>query len=90
VPFNFSYLTIIDAIEKTALAAKNQGKHWAATCGTVEQAKRYIDMGARLVFHGCDIIFVKQGLEQVRKLATEQAGIRFGAYSSEKSCLEGR
>ena len=93
VPFNFSHPTIIDAIEKTAAAVRNTGKHWAATCGTIEQAKRFIDMGARLVFHGCDIIFVKQGLELVRKAASEQVGIRFNDVvnrSTEKSCLEGR
>jgi 4-hydroxy-2-oxoheptanedioate aldolase len=93
IPFNFSHPTVVAAIEKVARAAKNQGKHWAATCGSIEIAKKYIDMGCGLIFHGCDIVYVKAGLEQVRQAAIEQAGVRFGgakADGSGKSYLGGR
>ena len=53
-------------------AAKNTGKAWAATCGTLEQARRMVNMGARLVFHRCDIGFVKNGLDH--------EGEEFGAF----------
>ena len=62
IPGEFSHPTIVAAIEKVALAAKNTGKNWAATCGSVETARKMIDMGARLIFHGCDIVLVKNGL----------------------------
>jgi 4-hydroxy-2-oxoheptanedioate aldolase len=66
IPGQFGDPSIADAIGRVAAAARNQGKYWAATCGTPEQAKKYIDLGASLVFHGCDIVFVKNGLEQAR------------------------
>ncbi len=93
VPFDFAHPTVVAAIEKVARAAKNQGKFWAATCGSIEIAKKYADMGASLLFHGCDIVFVKAGLEQVRRAAAEQVGVRFGAKEGDptgKSYLGGR
>src|SRR5687768_5135975 len=66
IPGEFTHPTVTSAIEKIARAAKNTGKHWAATCGSVEVARQMIEMGARLVFHGCDIVFVKNGFEQVQ------------------------
>ncbi|HEY2584187.1 MAG TPA: aldolase/citrate lyase family protein [Tepidisphaeraceae bacterium] len=71
IPGQFNHPTLVDALGRVAAAARKQGKYWAATCGTPEQAKRYIDMGASLVFHGCDIVFVKNGLEQVRSAMRE-------------------
>jgi len=75
IPGQFGHASIGDAIGRVAAAARSQGKHWAATCGTPEQAKRYIDLGASLVFHGCDIVFVKNGLEQVRA-AMREVGLK--------------
>jgi 4-hydroxy-2-oxoheptanedioate aldolase len=77
IPGQFSHASVTDAQERVAAAARNQGKFWAATCGTAEQAKRYIDMGASLVFHGCDIVFVKNGLEQVHR-AMREVGVKLG------------
>ena len=92
IPGEFSHPTVTAALETVARAAKKTGKNWAATCGTVEAAKRYVDMGARLVFHGCDIVFVKNGLEQVRAEMTKQLGARFGggAGASGSSYLEAK
>ena len=78
IPGEFSHPSVFKAIEQIARAAKNTGKHWAATCGSVEQAARYVELGARLIFHGCDIVFVKNGLEQVRQTFASQLNIRFG------------
>lgn len=77
IPGQFGHASIADAQERVAAAARNQGKYWAATCGTPEQAKRYIDMGASLVFQGCDIVFVKNGLEQVHR-AMREVGLKLG------------
>jgi 4-hydroxy-2-oxoheptanedioate aldolase len=70
------------------------GKHWAATCGSVEVARRMIEMGARLVFHGCDIVFVKNGFDQLQAAFGKELGIRFGrnpaAEAGEQSYLEGK
>ena len=78
VPGDFAHPSVSKAVEAVARAAKNTGKHWAATCGSAEQAKKYVEMGARLVFHGCDIVFVKNGFQQVRDTFAKQLGLRFG------------
>lgn len=78
IPGEFSHPTVTAAIEKVARAARNTGKQWAATCGSVDVARRMIEMGARLVFHGCDIVFVKNGLDQVRAVFGKELGMRFG------------
>ena len=38
IPGEFSHPTVAAAVEKVAQAARNTGKHWAATCGSVEVA----------------------------------------------------
>ena len=93
IPGEFSHPTVTAAIERIARAAKNTGKHWAATCGSVEVARRMIEMGARLVFHGCDIVFVKNGLDQLQATFGKELGIRFGqnaAAAGGQSYLEGK
>jgi len=77
IPGEFGDETIRSAIERIALAAKRAGKNWAATCGTLEQARQYIEMGARLVFHGCDLVYVYQGLSQLRLDAARILGTKF-------------
>jgi 4-hydroxy-2-oxoheptanedioate aldolase len=82
IPGEFSHPTVVAAVEKVAQAAKNTGKNWAATCGSVEVARKMIEMGARLVFHGCDIVFVKNGLERLQADFGKELGIRFGGPSA--------
>jgi 4-hydroxy-2-oxoheptanedioate aldolase len=66
IPGRFDHPSVDAAIGKVAAAARNTGKHWAATTGSVDHAKAMIDRGARLEFHAADIIMVKVGLEQIR------------------------
>lgn len=77
VPGEFAHPTVEAALKQISRAASSAGKNWAATCGTVEQARIAVEMGARLIFHGCDIIFVKQGLEQVREKLAGVLGVTF-------------
>jgi 4-hydroxy-2-oxoheptanedioate aldolase len=91
IPGEFSHPTVTSAIEAIARAAKNTGKHWAATCGSVEVARKMIEMGARLIFHGCDIVFVKNGLDQLQANFGRELGVRFGrASTGGKSYLEAK
>ena len=78
IPGRFDHPSVQAANQAIAVAAKNTGKNWAATCGSVEAARQFIEMGARLVFHGADIIFVKAGLEQVRDHFARQLNIAVG------------
>lgn len=66
IPGEFDHPKILQAIETVASAAQSQGKTWAATCGSVGQARRMVDRGARLVFIGCDLVFVKQGFDRLQ------------------------
>jgi 4-hydroxy-2-oxoheptanedioate aldolase len=92
IPGEFQHPTVTAAIEKIAKAAKNTGKHWAATCGSVEVARKMIEMGARLVFHGCDIVFVKQGFDALQATFGKELGLRFGRGGGEgqQSYLEAK
>lgn len=77
IPGEFGHQSIRSAIERVATAARKMGKNWAATCGSLEQARQYIEMGARLVFHGCDLVYVFQGLTQLRVDAAKTLGMNF-------------
>jgi 4-hydroxy-2-oxoheptanedioate aldolase len=91
IPGEFSHPTVAAAVEKVAQAARNTGKHWAATCGSVEVARTMIKLGARLIFHGCDIVFVKHGLDQLQANFRTELGLRFDQplATGEKSSLGG-
>lgn len=78
IPAEFGHASIRTAIERVAAASKRAGKNWAATCGSLEQARHYLEMGARLVFHGCDLVYVFQGLEQLKKEAAQILNIKVG------------
>ncbi|MEX0794993.1 MAG: aldolase/citrate lyase family protein [Pirellulaceae bacterium] len=72
IPGQFDHPKILEAVKTVADAAKSAGKRWAATCGSLGQAKQYVEMGASLIFMGCDIVYVMQGLQQLKTdLATE-------------------
>ncbi len=91
IPGEFAHPTVTAAIEAVARAARNTGKHWAATCGSLNAARTMIDLGARLLFHGCDLVFVKNGFDQVQAAFGKELGFRFGRPSTTggPSYLEG-
>jgi 4-hydroxy-2-oxoheptanedioate aldolase len=66
-PGQFDHPRLQEALHHIADAAKQAGKHWGTTSGSVEQTKRLLDLGARFVCHGADIIMVKNGLEQIQR-----------------------
>ncbi len=73
------------AIERVMLqvadAARRAGKHWGMPCFSVEHGRRLLDMGARFIAHGADIILVKRGLEQIQE-QFGPLGFRFGESDS--------
>jgi 4-hydroxy-2-oxoheptanedioate aldolase len=66
IPGQFEHPRIDAAIRQIAAAAKNAGKHWARTVGTVKQAQESLELGARLIFQGGDILFIRRALEALR------------------------
>ena len=67
IPGQFDHPRVQEAIEAVAGAARRAGKHWGMPVGSAERAKQLMDLGARFLCHGADIIFVKNGLEEVRR-----------------------
>ena len=59
--------TLKAAIEHVAGAARRAGKHWGMPSFSVEHTKQLLDMGARYIAHGADIIMIKRALEQIRQ-----------------------
>lgn len=89
IPGEFAHPTVSAAVETVARAARSAGKHWAATCGSPDAARTMIGLGARLLFHGCDLVFVKNGLDRVRAEFGAELGFRFGRAPNGASYLEG-
>ena len=67
-PGDFDHPSALEAVEKIAQAAKQAGKHWGTACFSAEHARSLLDMGARFLCYGADIIMVKQGLEQMQRM----------------------
>lgn len=66
-PGQMDHPQIKNARQKIAAAARNAGIHWGTTCGSVEDIRNLLAMGARLLCYGADILMVKQGLEQIQR-----------------------
>lgn len=80
IPGQFTHPKVEEAIRSVAAAAHATGKHWGMPVGTPERAKQLLDMGARLLAHGADIIWVKQGLEEMQR-KFGPLGFNFGRSS---------
>lgn len=66
-PGEFSHPRADAAHQQIAAAVKKQGKHWARTIATLEQAKQSLEWGASILFFGSDIAMLRRGLEQIQK-----------------------
>ena len=67
IPYQFDHPLIKNAYQQIAAAAKEANKHWGTVSGTPEHTQSLLDLGARFICHGCDLIMVKQGLEQIQQ-----------------------
>jgi 4-hydroxy-2-oxoheptanedioate aldolase len=67
IPGQFDHPMVEEAVRAVAAAAKSAGKHWGMPVGTPERAKQLLDMGARLLAHGADLLWLKNGLEETRR-----------------------
>lgn len=67
IPGQFDHPKIIEAMRTVARAAQNAGKNWGMPCPTMERAQQVMELGGRFLAHGCDLIWVKNGLEQAQR-----------------------
>ena len=65
-PGQMNHPRIAKAEEAIASAARRAGKHWGRPVSTPDEARRCIELGARFLPHGADILMVKSGLEQIQ------------------------
>lgn len=75
IPFQFENEILKNAIDKVAKATAKYNKWWGLPIGSVEYGKRMIDKGARFFAHGADIIAIKDGFLQYRKVF-DQLGVK--------------
>jgi 4-hydroxy-2-oxoheptanedioate aldolase len=79
-PGQMDHPAIQQVTEQVARAARRAGKHWGMPAFSVEHAQRLLDMGARFIAHGADIILLKHGLEQIQQRFAP-LGFQFGGSS---------
>jgi 4-hydroxy-2-oxoheptanedioate aldolase len=71
IPGQFDHPNIVAAKQRVAAAARNAGKHWATLASSKESVQNALELGARMVCYGADILMVKRGLEQIRAECSE-------------------
>ncbi len=72
----FDHPSVEAAVHHIADAAGKAGKAWGMPTPSPQRAQQLIDMGARIIATGADIIYVKNGLEKVQD-DYERLGFRF-------------
>ena len=67
IPGQWNHQIIQDAMQRVAAAAKKAGKHWGMPIFSIDHARQVMEMGGRFLCHGCDLLMVKAGLEEMQK-----------------------
>ena len=67
IPGQFDGEQVRHAKQRIAAAARQAGIHWGLPCATPRHIQEALDLGARFICHGADIIMVKRGLEHIRE-----------------------
>ncbi|MCA9062080.1 MAG: aldolase [Planctomycetaceae bacterium] len=67
IPYQFEHPIIKDAFHRVAAAAKSAGKSWGTVSGSPQHTQSLLDMGARFICHGADLLMVKQGMEMIQQ-----------------------
>lgn len=64
----FSHPKVRDVIDRVAKAVgKVKNKWWGMPAGTPDRAKELLDMGARFIYHGADIVVLTQGFKEIKE-----------------------
>ena len=67
VPYEFEHPIMLDTRQRIAAAARKAGIHWGTTSPGPDHSRGLIEMGARFICHGADIVFIKRALEQMQQ-----------------------
>ena len=74
VPGQFEHPKVEEALQVVARAADRHGKAWGTIATTPERARQLIERGALWTTCGCDLIWVKNGLEQAKNDIARMTG----------------
>jgi 4-hydroxy-2-oxoheptanedioate aldolase len=74
IPFQFKHPRIEQAYRHVADAAAQAGKWWGTTSPSTEHSRMLMDLGARFLCHGADIVMLKDRLEDMQR---RYASLRF-------------
>jgi 4-hydroxy-2-oxoheptanedioate aldolase len=66
-PGQFDHPKVQKAIHHVAKAAEHHGKHWGTPAANAEHCRRLMDMGARIHYHGADIVAMRNVLTQIQR-----------------------
>lgn len=66
VPCQFDHELVQNAWKTLAAAAARHGKHWGGPTFSTTHARQLLDMGARFLCHGADIVFLKAAFEKMQ------------------------
>ena len=67
IPGQFDHPKITEAMRTRGQGGQECRQHWGMPCGTVERAQQVMELGGRFIAHGCDLIWVKNGLEEAQR-----------------------
>ncbi len=67
IPGQFDHPKMQAAMEKVSAAAAKAGKSWGMPSWSVEMTQKLLGMGAGFLAHGCDLVMVKVGMEEMQK-----------------------
>jgi 4-hydroxy-2-oxoheptanedioate aldolase len=67
IPGQFDHPLVQQAIRDIAEAARKAGKHWGMPSGSPERTRQLLDLGARFLCHGADIVTIKTALEEIQR-----------------------
>jgi len=67
IPGQFQHPKIDEALKVLARAAERHGKAWGTVAGTPQRVQELLNRGALWTTIGCDLIWVKNGLEQAKR-----------------------
>src|SRR5262245_3134277 len=67
IPCQFDHPVITNAYRSLAAAAKSAGKSWGTVSANPEHSKMLMELGAKFICHGCDLLMVKDGMEQIQQ-----------------------
>lgn len=76
-PGQVDHPVVREAEKVIAAAVAKHGKHWGRPVASKQEAERLMDMGARFLAHGSDIVLIKHGFEQIQE-EFRSLGVTFG------------